>query len=69
MTIVAEPQGAEPLAIDVQGLTYAFPGGRGDDALTDATLQLGRGSRCLLIGANGGTSPHAYDGRRCWLMW
>ena len=42
-------------AIDCQDLWYAFTEG-GESALCGTTLQLPRGARCLLVGANGGAS-------------
>jgi CCR4-NOT complex subunit CAF16 len=49
------PSGApdELLAIDCQELYYSFQEGL-ESALNGATLQLPRGARCLLVGANGG---------------
>ena len=38
-------------AIEVNSLTYAYPGYR--PIISDFTLKLPPGSRCLLIGANG----------------
>lgn len=51
----------ETLAIDCQGLTYAFAEGL-ESALDGVDLSLKKGDRCLLVGANGGmlclfTSP------------
>lgn len=43
--------------INCQDLTYSFTEGS-ESALTGATLQLPRGARCLLVGANGGMSSH-----------
>lgn len=40
-------------AIDCRDLHYAFVEGA-ESALTGATLQLPKGARCLLVGANGG---------------
>jgi CCR4-NOT complex subunit CAF16 len=51
-TAQAEP-GADVLAIDCQELYYSFQEGL-ESALNGATLQLPRGARCLLVGANGG---------------
>jgi len=45
----------EVLAIDCQGLTYAFAEGL-ESALDGVDLQLKRGDRCLVVGANGGMS-------------
>jgi CCR4-NOT complex subunit CAF16 len=42
---------AQPLHIDVQGLTFAYPGRQ--PVLRDLHMQLTDGARCLLIGANG----------------
>jgi hypothetical protein len=42
--------------INCQDLTYSFSEGS-ESALTGATLQLPRGARCLLVGANGGADP------------
>lgn len=39
--------------INCQDLTYSFTEGS-ESALTGATLQLPKGARCLLVGANGG---------------
>lgn len=52
-----QPSGAadELLAIDCQELYYSFQEGL-ESALNGATLQLPRGGRCLLVGANGGES-------------
>jgi CCR4-NOT complex subunit CAF16 len=44
----------ETLAIDCQGLTYAFAEGL-ESALDGVDLQLQKGDRCLVVGANGGT--------------
>lgn len=44
---------AETLAIDCTGLTYAFAEGL-ESALDGVDLQLKKGDRCLLVGANGG---------------
>lgn len=43
----------ETLAIDCQGLTYAFSEGL-ESALDGVDLKLKKGDRCLLVGANGG---------------
>ena len=54
---------ATELAIDVEDLTFSFAEGL-DTALTSVDLQLEKGSRCLLVGANGGKRvhlPHALD--------
>ena len=40
-------------AIDCQDLWFSFTEG-GESALNGTTLQLPRGARCLLVGANGG---------------
>lgn len=50
-TLTAE----ETLAIDCEGLTYAFSEGL-ESALDGVDLKLKRGDRCLLVGANGGES-------------
>jgi CCR4-NOT complex subunit CAF16 len=42
-------------AIDCQDLWFSFTEG-GESALNGTTLQLPRGARCLLVGANGGAS-------------
>ncbi|KAI9637274.1 P-loop containing nucleoside triphosphate hydrolase protein [Dioszegia hungarica] len=54
---MAQPNGKpakveEEHAINCQDLVYAFQEGA-ESALTGATLQLPRGARCLLVGANG----------------
>ena len=41
----------------VENLTYRHPIGGLDPALNGITLHLQKGSRTLLIGANGGTTP------------
>jgi len=43
----------EVLAIDCIGLEYAFAEGL-ESALDGVDLQLKKGDRCLLVGANGG---------------
>lgn len=43
------------LALDCQGLTFAFKEGA-EPVLEGINLELKRGDRCLLIGANGGAS-------------
>jgi len=43
----------ETLAIDCTGLTYAFAEGL-ESALDGVDLQLKKGDRCLVVGANGG---------------
>lgn len=43
----------EVLAIDCTGLTYAFAEGL-ESALDGVDLQLKKGDRCLVVGANGG---------------
>jgi NADPH:quinone reductase-like Zn-dependent oxidoreductase len=48
----------EVLAIDCTGLTYAFAEGL-ESALDGVDLQLKKGDRCLVVGANGGTSSQA----------
>jgi ABC-type Mn2+/Zn2+ transport system ATPase subunit len=45
----------EVLAIDCTGLTYAFAEGL-ESALDGVDLQLSKGDRCLVVGANGGKS-------------
>lgn len=55
MTIDTQLTDEETLAIDCQGLTYAFAEGL-ESALDGVDLQLKRGDRCLLVGANGGKS-------------
>jgi len=40
-----------PLHVDIQNLTFAYPGR--EPVLRDLNLQLTNGSRCLLVGANG----------------
>ena len=49
------PTPEETLAIDCEGLTYAFSEGL-ESALNGVDLKLKRGDRCLLVGANGGES-------------
>lgn len=46
----------DELAVDCVDLHYAFQEGL-ESALNGATLQLPKGARCLLIGANGGELP------------
>jgi len=41
------------LAIDCRSLDFAFTV-EDETVLTDVNLQLAQGSRCLLVGANGG---------------
>ena len=41
------------LAIDCKDLSYSFVDGQ-ETVLTDINLELEQGSRCLLVGANGG---------------
>jgi CCR4-NOT complex subunit CAF16 len=41
------------IAIDVQNLTF-FHGPASEPSLTDVTIQLPKGSRTVLVGANGG---------------
>lgn len=54
MTVTpAQDRDVSVLAIDCQGLTYAFSEGL-ESALEDVELKLERGDRCLLVGANGG---------------
>lgn len=55
MTTDIELTNEETLAIDCQGLTYAFAEGL-ESALDGVDLQLKKGDRCLLVGANGGQS-------------
>jgi ABC-type transport system involved in cytochrome bd biosynthesis fused ATPase/permease subunit len=43
----------EQLALDCVGLDFAFVTG-GENVLEGINLQLGKGARCLLVGANGG---------------
>lgn len=43
----------ELLALDCRDLTFSFKEGD-EPVLEDVNLQLKRGDRCLLIGANGG---------------
>lgn len=43
----------DTLAIDCQDLTFAFAEGQ-DPVLNNVNIQLKRGDRCLLLGANGG---------------
>jgi hypothetical protein len=49
MTEVAAP--VDPQAVSLQGLNFAYPGC--PPSLKDVNLDLPKGSRCLLIGANG----------------
>ena len=56
MTTNGEPKRApvldeDPEAVTVNSLTYAYPGQ--GPFISDFTLKLATGSRCLLIGANG----------------
>lgn len=44
---------AEHLSVDVKDLTFSFAGADGPPALDKCNLSFTRGSRCLLIGANG----------------
>jgi len=52
----------EVLAIDCTGLTYAFAEGL-ESALDGVDLQLKKGDRCLVVGANGGMSGREAQGR------
>lgn len=45
------PENEVELGIKLNGVTFAYPGC--EPFITDARLDLPRGSRCLLIGANG----------------
>lgn len=58
----------DELAVDCVDLHYAFQEGL-ESALNGATLQLPKGARCLLIGANGGEFCAGrgcdYDTARC----
>jgi CCR4-NOT complex subunit CAF16 len=49
--IASEVSAQSPLHIDVQNLTFAYPGR--DPILRNLNMQLTNGARCLLIGANG----------------
>jgi CCR4-NOT complex subunit CAF16 len=60
MTTDIELTNEETLAIDCQGLTYAFAEGL-ESALDGVDLQLKKGDRCLLVGANGGQSCSRFD--------
>lgn len=51
MTLAAIQAQDNAAAISVNALTYAYPGHQ--PIISDFTLQLPAGSRCLLIGANG----------------
>jgi CCR4-NOT complex subunit CAF16 len=53
MSIITEHSSAEgsPMHIDVNNLTFAYPGK--EPVLRGLNMQLTNGSRCLLIGANG----------------
>lgn len=57
-----QPTPEEVLAIDCQGLTYAFAEGL-ESALDGVDLSLKKGDRCLLVGANGGTSYSRFNDR------
>lgn len=46
---------ADQLAIDCQSLTYSWKEGD-DPVLENVNLELRKGDRCLLLGANGGSS-------------
>ena len=39
--------------IDVRGVSFRYPGGGGDDVLTDVTVRLGAGSTVAVVGENG----------------
>lgn len=49
--------GADADAVSVNSLTFEYPGQGW--ALADLSLQLRKGSRCLLIGANGAGEPRS----------
>lgn len=51
MTAVAAQTAQDVQAVSLQGLTFAYPGCAA--SIKDVNLDLPRGSRCLLIGANG----------------
>lgn len=51
MSSFTTPITEEPLHIDVNKLTFAYPGR--EPVLRDLDMQLTNGARCLLIGANG----------------
>lgn len=46
---------SDELAIDCQSLTYSWKEGD-DPVLENVNLELQKGDRCLLLGANGGSS-------------
>lgn len=46
----------DELAIDCRDLTFSFAATDPEPVLNGVTLQLERGDRCLLVGANGGES-------------
>lgn len=41
----------EPSAVSLNGLNFAYPGCKA--SIKDVNLEIPKGSRCLLIGANG----------------
>lgn len=55
MTVALDGPTDSTLAIDCQNLSFAFSEGS-ETVLKDINLELKRGSRCLLVGANGGAS-------------
>lgn len=60
---------SEPLAIEVRQLSFTYTQGaeaspvRPEQTLEDIDLLLGKGARCLLIGANGCESLATADGK------
>ena len=53
MTDTLNGLASSPLAIDCLNLSFSFAEGS-QTVLKGVDLQLGRGARCLLVGANGG---------------